>query len=265
MARSGELLISMLSTALSAVSMLYLLAFIHDAHLLHGVATTVNHRPKWVPSFPVLGAISPPLANLALVLVFALQHSVSARPAVRGVVVKTLLSSNDYIYPSFYAISSSVSVILLCIFWSPIEGNIWSVQQWPWFYYTVQVVNWCSWGLTLVSILSIHRFQLCGAEPLVEFLFGRITALQGIVKEEKKLVTSGMYGLVRHPTMFFLILSFWIVPVMSIGQSVLALCMTAYIVFAVKVYEEPQLLKEYGKTYEQYKKKVPFQLIPGVM
>lgn len=262
MAKHVDLLMSSLSTALSAVSMLYLLAFIHDAQVLHGTVTTINHRPSWLADIPLPNSL---LNNIFLVLVFALQHSIFARPMIRRVVVNTLLSSKDDLYPSFYAIGSSLAVFVLCIFWSPINAHIWSVEHWPRIWYTVSILNWSLWMLTFVSILSIHRFQLCGAEPLVQYLFGRVSFLRGIVKDDKKLVTTGMYGLVRHPTMFFLMLSFWVVPAMSIGHLVLSTCLSVYIVFAVKKFEEPELLQEYGRSYEQYKEKVPSQLIPGIM
>ena len=255
--------LSFLSTFFSAISILYLLFFIHDLPVLN--LTSVNTKLKW-KDVSLLQA-HPVLNNIILVALFGLQHSLFARTSVRSFIVRCLFSSdvnNDVLYPSFYALGSSLVILMLCFFWIPITSTVWSVN-WSWLWYAVQTLNLSSWLLTGISILSIHRFQLCGAEPLVQYLFGNIRALQKVVQEEKKLVTTGMYGVVRHPTMFFLILGIWTVPVMTIGQSLLSIGFTIYIVFAVKVYEEPQLLKEYKNSYEQYKKQVPCQLIPGIM
>ncbi len=261
---SIAIILSILSTSFSAVSILYLLLFLHDIPVLD--LTSINSKPSYWKDASLFHS-HPLFNNVLLIVVFGLQHSLFARRNVRAVVVKYFFSSdinNDVLYPSFYAIGSSLAILMLCILWVPMTATVWSAN-WSLLWYAIQSLNLISWSLTGISILSIHRFQLCGGEPLIKFLFGNIRVLQKVVQEEKKLVTTGMYGIVRHPTMFFLILGVWTVPVMTAGQLLLSIGFTVYIVFAVRVYEEPQLLQEYKTSYVMYKNSVRYQLIPWIL
>ena len=259
MASFSEALISFLSTSLSFLSVVYCLLFVHDLRFF-GV-TTVLYKPSWSPS--VLA--NPVLNDVLLVCVFGLQHSGLARKRVRSFIERHLLESKDSLYPSFYALSSAVVLLVNLSCWAPVNGTVWSLQS-SWLVYATLAVNVTSWCLVFVSVLSIHWFELCGAEPLLDFLLGKMwfqrTSMQ---TSERTLVTNGLYGIVRHPTMFFIILGFWAFPVMTLGRLIFCIGMTMYIAFAVRVFEEPDLIKMYGSCYLKYKKKVPYQLIPGIM
>lgn len=252
--------LSLLSTSLSTISMAYFLMFLNDLRFVHGL-NTVNFKSDG----HVLYRSSVLLNNLLLIGLFAVQHSLFARTRLRSAIERCLPWSEDRFYPSFYALGSSLAILALCHFWIPMNATVWSVGEWSWLARPIITVDMFFWAMTLISVLSIHRFQLCGGEPLVEFLFGRVQSLHKMVQEDKKLVTTGVYGIVRHPAMFFLILSIWTVPLMSAGQFLLSAGLTIYIVFAVKVFEEPQLVEEYKQDYIKYKCDVPYQLIPGIL
>ena len=255
-------LVSFLSTSLSAISMLYFLVFLLDSRIAEKRLTTLNHKPEHSPAL-ISSAL---LNNLVLICLFAIQHSLFARSSVKSAIEKALGWENSKAYSCFYALGSALVLLALFYFWTPLNNNtaVWTAP-FDWASYVMQMVNLTCWWLTMLSVLSIHRFQLCGGEPLVDFLFGRVHTFQKLVQEDKKLITSGLYGIVRHPAMFFLILSIWTTPLMSLGKLLFSVAFTLYIIFAVRMFEEPQLMKEYKTSYTKYKQSVPYQLMPGLL
>jgi len=84
--------------------------------------------------------------------------------------------------------------------------------------------------------------------------------------EEKEspsvLTTSGPYKLVRHPLYTFSLLFIWLMPAMSLNSLTLYIGATLYI-FIGAYFEERKLLREFGETYAEYRRKTPF-IIPGL-
>jgi protein-S-isoprenylcysteine O-methyltransferase Ste14 len=75
------------------------------------------------------------------------------------------------------------------------------------------------------------------------------------------LKTPLLYRYVRHPLMLGLVIAFWATPQMTVGHLLFAVTTTLYIVLALQL-EERDLLREFGATYQAYRKRVPM-LLPG--
>uniref|UniRef100_A0A1X7VBF7 Nuclear envelope membrane protein n=2 Tax=Amphimedon queenslandica TaxID=400682 RepID=A0A1X7VBF7_AMPQE len=248
-------LLSFISSGLSGVSMVYFVLF-----LLDWVPHSFSSVSRVGVLSPVIVSWSPLLNNLVLVSLFCLFHSLLARPSIKAAINSTL-GTVDKQFSTIFAITASVLLLLISLCWQPMTHiTLWSVERWPLLQAIVKSVCVLSWLLGGLAVLSINRFQLCGGEIMAEFLFGE----QKWFRVQGGLVTSGVYGLVRHPAMFFLILGLWITPVMSIGHLLIAVFMTAYVTLAVHYFEEPQLIKEFGDNYKTYMKKVPYQVIPCI-
>ena len=71
-----------------------------------------------------------------------------------------------------------------------------------------------------------------------------------------------MYSYSRHPMMLGLLIGMWCVPVMSVSQFVMASLFTLYVFIGI-FFEEKDLAKEFGNSYEKYKKEVA-TLIPKI-
>jgi protein-S-isoprenylcysteine O-methyltransferase Ste14 len=54
-----------------------------------------------------------------------------------------------------------------------------------------------------------------------------------------------------------IMLALWSTPWLSMGHLVLSIVLTAYVILAVLLLEEADLIKEFGDQYRQYKKRVP--------
>lgn len=71
----------------------------------------------------------------------------------------------------------------------------------------------------------------------------------------KKLRTNGIYGLVRHPLYFFMMLGFIVTPFMTLDRLLFTITNAIFLMWAIPI-EELKLEKEFGAPYLQYKKKV---------
>jgi protein-S-isoprenylcysteine O-methyltransferase Ste14 len=82
-------------------------------------------------------------------------------------------------------------------------------------------------------------------------------------EESGALVVHGFYKVVRHPLYTFSLLFLWLTPTASQNSLTVYIGSTFYILIGV-LFEERKLLREFGKTYADYKKSTPM-LIPGLV
>jgi protein-S-isoprenylcysteine O-methyltransferase Ste14 len=111
------------------------------------------------------------------------------------------------------------------------------------------------WGLVLFSTFLINHFDLFGLRQVWRQLLGRPEA--GL-----KFTTPGPYKIVRHPLYVGWLFAFWMTPVMTWAHLLFSIATTAYILLAIQ-FEERDLVREHGETYEEYRKSVPM-LVPSM-
>ena len=219
---------------------LYAIAFIGG----FGVPTTLDG--------PATGSLLAALAiNAGLLTLFAVQHSVMARPWFKRwwtqIVPKPIERST-------YVLFSSLALILLFWQWRPMGGEVWSVEN-PGAALALRVLFGFGWALVLVSTFLIDHFDLFGLRQVWLYLVGKpYTA--------RPFVTPGPYRMVRHPLYVGWFFAFWMTPVMTIAHLVFAVATAAYILLAIQ-FEEHDLVAEHGADYEQYRDRVPM-LIPSL-
>jgi len=184
------------------------------------------------------------LVNLGLLTVFALQHSIMARPAFKRAWTRIVPEPAER---STYVLFSSVALILLFWLWQPMGGVVWEVTS-P----TVRALlqGLCAAGFltVLVSTFLINHFDLFGLRQVWLYLRGRpYTHLP--------FGTPGPYRLVRHPLYVGWLLAFWAAPTMTVAHLVFTLMTTGYILVAIQL-EEADLVQAHGESYRSYRRKV---------
>ena len=191
------------------------------------------------------------LINAALLGLFAVQHSVMARPGFKKMLTKIIPESAER---STYVLISSLAVILLYWQWKPMGVAIWNIEN-EVFALILNGLMITGGLIVLSSTVLINHFDLFGL---------RQVWLQWRNKEYKPLVfvTPGLYKMIRHPLYFGWLLMFWSAPVMTIAHLVFAVATTAYIFIAIQL-EEKDLIKVHGKKYINYRKSVPMILPIG--
>jgi protein-S-isoprenylcysteine O-methyltransferase Ste14 len=204
--------------------------------------------PKAIDSAPQVPFIQALLVNLGLLGLFAVQHSLMARPFFKRWLTRFIPQAAER---STFVFASSLALIALFAFWQPMGGLIWSIEN-PQAQILLHVLFAFGWLLVLVSTFLINHFDLFGLrqvwlnlhkKPYTQLRFG----------------TPVLYRLVRHPLYLGFILGFWATPVMTVAHLVFALATTGYILIAIQL-EEHDLMNAHPE-YAEYRRKVPM-LIP---
>jgi protein-S-isoprenylcysteine O-methyltransferase Ste14 len=195
---------------------------------------------------PLLTALA---VNAGLLALFAVQHSVMARTWFKQWWTRIVPKP---IERSTYVLFSSLALILLFWQWRPMGGEIWAVEN-PAAALVLRVLFAFGWGLVLVSTCLIDHFDLFGLRQVWLYLVGRpYTA--------RNFATPGPYKLVRHPLYVGWFFAFWMTPTMTLAHLVFALATSVYILLAIQ-FEEHDMVREFGDTYEEYRRRVPM-LVP---
>jgi methanethiol S-methyltransferase len=187
--------------------------------------------------------------DVVLLLLFALQHSVMARPAFKRWWTKFVPEPAER---STYVLASSLALIALFAFWRPLGGVVWSVEQ-PALVLTLQALCVFGWLLVLVSTFLINHFDLFGLRQVWLYLLGKPYKAIGFRMP-------GPYRLVRHPLYVGWLFAFWATPTMTVTHLLFAIATTGYILVAIQL-EERDLVAALGEPYRDYLKHVPM-LVP---
>jgi protein-S-isoprenylcysteine O-methyltransferase Ste14 len=205
--------------------------------------------PKAMDS-PADGAPGTALAvNLALLGLFALQHSGMARRSFKDWLARFLPEAAER---STYVLLSSVALLLLFAGWRPLGGVVWEVES-PAGRALLYGLFASGWLIVLLTTFLIDHFDLFGLRQVWLYLRGRSYAPLGFR-------TPGPYKLVRHPLYVGWLLAFWATPVMTATHLLFALATTVYILGAIH-FEEQDLVTAFGETYAEYRRRVPM-LVP---
>jgi protein-S-isoprenylcysteine O-methyltransferase Ste14 len=186
--------------------------------------------------------------DLGLLALFALQHSIMARPAFKRALTGVL---SPVVERSTYVLASSLALILLFWQWRPLGGVVWDVAN------EIGVALLYAgfafgWGLVLVTTFVINHFDLFGLRQVWRHLNGQ--PQQGL-----HFVQPVLYRIVRHPLYVGWFFAFWCTPTMTVTHLLFAIMTTAYILVAIQL-EERDLMAEHPE-YADYRKRVPM-LIP---
>jgi protein-S-isoprenylcysteine O-methyltransferase Ste14 len=188
------------------------------------------------------------LVNVALLGLFAIPHSIFARPSV-----KRSMPIAPQVYRSFYVFKSSACLHLLLKFWQPLDSQaLWDFSEDPRIPLVLYSAGWL-WLVT--STFALDHFELFGLKDGLGVDF--MNKLGFGSDADTKLTERLHYKLCRHPIMLGFFVMFFAVPTMTITHLVFSSACTAYILLAVKFLEEPDLQAEIGDAYSDYKERVP--------
>ena len=205
--------------------------------------------PKTIDTGTIVPLGEALVVNVLLMSLFALQHSVMARPQFKEWWTQFVPATVER---STYVLLASCALILLFWQWRPIPAVVWEVAD-PKLAMTIIGVSLVGWLLVLASTFMINHFELFGVHQVVNNLSGR-----PVVAPHFK--TPALYKLVRHPIYLGFIIAFWAAPVMTVGHLLFAAVTTAYIFVGIAL-EERDLVKLFGDEYIRYRQRVSM-LIP---
>lgn len=228
----------------AASYVVFFLTFLYAIGFVAGLGVPKHIDNGSTGALPIVLAI-----DLGLLTLFALQHSIMARPGFKRWWTKLVPA---VIERSTYVLFSSLALIALFAWWKPLPALVWHVESEPlrWLLYGLSATGWL---LVLTGTFLISHFELFGLRQVWMHARRQLPI-------ESSFVLRGYYRFVRHPLMLGFLIAFWSTPDMSRGHLLFAVVTSAYIVVAVKFLEERDLLAMHGESYRDYQRRVPMLL-----
>jgi len=220
---------------------------------LYAIAFVGNlPAPKTIDTGPE-GPFVPALVIDTLLLgLFAIQHSVMARPAFKRWWTRFVPHAVER---TTYVLLASLILAALFVHWQPILAPVWTVTN-PLAVALLHAVFWVGWGLVLLSTFLINHFELFGLRQVWARLRGRSLP-------EPVFRTPFLYKRVRHPLYLGFLLAFWSAPAMTAGHLLFTVATTGYILIGVWL-EERDLVDLFGDQYRRYREQVSMLIpLPG--
>ncbi len=231
MSRAAMLLFAIVAYAIFFATFLYLICFVGN---LPFVPLSVDRGPE----APVATAV---VIDIALIALFGIQHSVMARQGFKR--AWTRIVPNP-IERSVYVLAASIALMILFLWWRPIEGTVWNLAGTV-FEMPLWILFAAGWGIVLLSTFLLNHFELFGLQQAWFHMRGREAA-------PHELRQPMFYKWVAHPLYSGFFLAFWATPVMSYGHLLLAAGVSVYMLIAIR-YEERDLTDYYGDDYRRYR------------
>ncbi|MCK0110501.1 isoprenylcysteine carboxylmethyltransferase family protein [Flavobacteriaceae bacterium S0825] len=223
----------------------FLIAFLYAIGFVGNIIV-----PKSIDSGAETTMYSSIFINVILLSVFALQHSIMARPKFKEWFNSIFSQAMER---STYILLSSLALILIYWQWKPITTIVWETEN-TILSSIITGIFFLGWLIVLLSTFMINHLELFGIAQIFDNLKNKQTP-------NPKFQTNYLYKLVRHPLMLGFLIAFWATPTMTVGHLLFTLITTIYIFVAVRYLEEKDLKKVIGKKYETYQKEVPM-IIP---
>ena len=189
------------------------------------------------------------LVNAGLLGLFAVQHTVMARPAFKRWLTRFVPEPAER---STFVLAASLVLALLLWQWQPMPEAVWSIET-GWARTLLYGLYLLGWVTVVGSTFMIDHFDLLGLRQVVARARNR-------AHTPPSFQVRWLYRFVRHPIMVGFIIVFWAAPDMSQGRLLFAVLGTAYILVGVR-FEEHDLRQQLGEDYLRYQAEVP-QLVP---
>ena len=186
--------------------------------------------------------------NLALMSLFAVQHSVMARKGFKQWWTQFIPKPVER---STYVLFASLTLLLLFWQWRPMPAIVWHIEE-PEMAATIATLSFGGWVLVFTSTFLINHFELFGLHQVANNLAGRQMPAP-IFR------TPFLYNFVRHPIYLGFIIAFWAAPTMTVGHLLFAAVTTAYIFVGILL-EERDLIDMFGDEYRRYRQRVSMLL-----
>jgi methanethiol S-methyltransferase len=184
------------------------------------------------------------IINVGLLAIFVLQHSIMARLTFKSRWTKIIPPAAER---STYLLISGIIMALFCLYWQPINGVLWQVdnQIGKIVLIAVYVIGW---SIPVLASFMINHFELFGLQQVYFNLINR-------PEPSPHFTERFFYKVVRHPIQLGTLIGIWSTPTMTMTHLMLSVSLTVYVLISLN-YEERDLVTTLGENYKNYQKRV---------
>lgn len=215
----------------------YAIGFFADA----GVPKGIDQGPR--SPWPLAVAI-----DLLLLLLFAVQHTVMARPWFKRRWTRLVPPPAER---ATFVLCANLLLALLFWLWRPVGGTVWHLSGPA--AGVLLALYAVGWVVAVGSTFMINHFDLFGLRQA--YLHAR-----GATYRPPPFTERALYRRIRHPMMAGFVIVFWAAPTMTIGHLLFAAAATGYILVGI-TFEEHDARRDLGESYRAYQRRVP-ALVP---
>lgn len=186
------------------------------------------------------------LIQVAYLIAFATMHSLLASRQLKIFIWHLFGKEMDRWYMKFFIVIAAISVIPLVLMMILFPGKkLYAVRSpWRWLMFFGQIL--ASLGISLGFKDAHTRFS--------------ISQQLNKADEVEPLRNRGIYCFVRDPFLLSGFVSMWLTPFMTTRLFVICILTSVYL-YLGSLHWESRLLAQFGKEYEDYRKRVP-RMIP---
>ena len=214
------------------------------AALLAVILTMLGVLPFGVVPLGTLGFGAGLALDVLLLVAFALQHSVMARPSFKERWTRLIPAAAER---STYVLATGIVLAPMLALWQPMPNVVWSIEA-PLLQWCVLGVALAGWAYLFAASFAINHFELFGLQQVYQTLRGRSLT-------EAPFQERWMYRFDRHPIMTGVLIGLWVTPTMTLDHLLFAAGSTLYVWVGV-FFEERSLQRQWGIRYEEYRDRV---------
>lgn len=204
--------------------------------------------PKSVDSGAESSIVMALVIDAVLLALFAIQHSVMARQWFKRAWTKIVPTAVER---TTYVLFATAILALVMWQWRPVTTVVWDLEN-PAGQIALRVLFFAGWAILLLSTWLIDHFELFGIR--------QVLANAGAMPPATYSFKAPLfYKMVRHPIYLGFVIAFWSTARMTVGHLFFAVMCTAYMLVAIQ-FEEHDLVRHYGDTYREYRRRVSMLL-----
>ncbi|MDF1501219.1 MAG: isoprenylcysteine carboxylmethyltransferase family protein [Anaerolineales bacterium] len=186
-----------------------------------------------------------PMIIFVSFIVYSALHSVLAARRVKSWVRERFGGTGERYYRLIYNIIGVVTLLPILALLAIVPGQ--EIYRWsaPWLYMAL-LLQMLGAAVILIGLLQTGVLSF----------FGLSWLLNDSKPGAEKMITSGLYGWMRHPLYTGGLLMLWFMPLMTTSLLAFNLAATLYL-YVGSVFEERRLLTSFGEKYAAYQARVP--------
>lgn len=219
-------------------------AFSFLASLAYGVTFYLGPLGRTIPMRSWADEAEAVATNIVLFTLFAAHHSLMARARAKVWLTRVVPS---HLERTTYVWVASLLFLLVCWLWRPVGGELYRLEG---------ALAWGAVGVQVTGVL------LTGAGVHV-LNWSELAGVQAARTSGELVFSRGVYGFVRHPLYLGWMLMTCGTPHLTGGRLVFAAVSALYLLLAIP-WEERSLVAEHGESYERYRARIRWRVMPGI-